>query len=147
MRLPICWLLLATCSFAQNARHKSESQAGYLVALERMWNQAQMTQDSRALRTLIADEFINTEWDGQVSDKDTFLAEIAKPRFTTERMSIQDVKVNLYDNTAVVTGTYHTNGSYRGKPYYHLGRFTDTWVLDHGKWQCVASHTSLIKTD
>jgi len=26
-----------------------------------------------------------------------------------------------------------------------MGRFTDTWVLDMGKWQCVASHTSLLK--
>jgi hypothetical protein len=26
-----------------------------------------------------------------------------------------------------------------------VGRFTDTWFQDLGKWQCVASHTSLIK--
>ena len=36
-------------------------------------------------------------------------------------------------------------GTYQGKPYNHVGRFTDTWVLDLGKWQCVASHTSLLK--
>ena len=46
---------------------------------------------------------------------------------------------------AVVTGVYHTQGTYHGKPYDHYGRFTDTWVLDMGKWQCVASHTSLLK--
>jgi hypothetical protein len=39
----------------------------------------------------------------------------------------------------------HTQGSYQGKPYDHVGRFTHTWVQDLGKWQCVASHTSLMK--
>jgi hypothetical protein len=38
-----------------------------------------------------------------------------------------------------------TQGSYNGKPYDHVGRFTDTWILQDGTWQCVASHTSLLK--
>ena len=29
--------------------------------------------------------------------------------------------------------------------YEHFGRFTDTWMLENGRWQCVASHTSLVK--
>ena len=53
--------------------------------------------------------------------------------------------MNFFGDTAVITGIYHTAGTYQGKPYDHVGRFTDTWVLDLGKWQCVASHTSLLK--
>jgi hypothetical protein len=26
-----------------------------------------------------------------------------------------------------------------------VGRFTDSWIYEGGKWQCVASHTSLLK--
>jgi hypothetical protein len=55
------------------------------------------------------------------------------------------VKVNIYRETAVVTGLYRTKGSFDGKPYDHLGRFTDTWILENGRWECVASHTSLLK--
>ncbi len=51
----------------------------------------------------------------------------------------------MYADSAVVVGAYRTKGSYQGKPYEHVGRFTDTWVFLDGRWQCVASHTSLLK--
>ena len=31
------------------------------------------------------------------------------------------------------------------EPYEHVGRFTDTWIFQDGKWLCVASHTTLLK--
>lgn len=55
------------------------------------------------------------------------------------------MKVNLYRDTAVVTGTYRIKDTYNRKAYDHVGRFTDTWIFEAGRWQCVASHTSLIK--
>lgn len=122
----------------------SDSQEGKLLALENMWNQAQMTRDSRALESLIGDRFVNTEWDGEVSNRDRFLEDIRDPKFKPTAVSIQDTRVNIYHETAVVTGTYHTKGSYNAKPYDHVGRFTDTWIYQDGKWECVASHTSLV---
>ena len=103
-----------------------------------------MNRDSQALQGLIADRFINTEYDGEVSDREQFLADIRDPLFRPSLVNIQDLKVNFYHDTAVVTGVYHTKGSYNGKPYDHIGRFTDTWVHEGGKWLCVASHTSLL---
>jgi hypothetical protein len=60
-------------------------------------------------------------------------------------MNVDGMKVNFYQNTAVVIGNYHAKGTYQGKAYDHLGRFTDTWVFQKGKWVCVASHSSLLK--
>jgi ketosteroid isomerase-like protein len=116
-----------------------------LVALERMWNQAQVVRDSAAVASMIGDRFINTEYDGEVSDRGKFLADFADPKFNPSTMSIDDVKVQMYASTAIVTGNYHTKGTYGGKPYEHTGRFTDTWVFQEGRWLCVASHTSLLK--
>jgi len=116
-----------------------------LLVLEHLWNEAQVNRDSAALDALVGSRFINTEWNGEVSDKQHFLADIKDPLFKPSSLTIQDVKMNFFGDTAVVTGTYHTQGTYQGKPYDHLGRFTDTWVLENGTWQCVASHTSLIK--
>ena len=116
-----------------------------MVALERMWNQAQVIRDAPAVASMIGDKFINTEWDGEVSDRGKFLADFADPKFQPSLMNIQDVKVNMYATTAIVTGVYHTKGTYGAKPYEHFGRFTDTWVFQDGKWLCVASHTSLLK--
>lgn len=134
-------ILSSTAVLAQQADPRETK----LLVLERLWNEAQVNRDSAALNALVASRFINTEWDGEVSDKQKFLADIKDPQFKPTLANIQDVKMNFYGDTAVVTGTYHTQGTYQGKPYDHVGRFTDTWVFELGQWQCVASHTSLIK--
>jgi len=116
-----------------------------LVALERMWNQAQVTRDSAAIAAMIGDRFINTEFDGAVSTRGKFLADFADPQFKPSLMNIQNVEVEFYGGTAIVTGDYHTKGLYGSKFYEHFGRFTDTWVFEDGRWLCVASHSSLVK--
>jgi hypothetical protein len=139
------YLLLTLGASGQSVRDKDDSQAGKLVVLEHLWNDAQVSRDERALEGMIADTFVNTEWDGVLSERGKFLADIKDPKFKPSLVTIHDLKVNLYRNTGVVTGTYHTKGFYNGKPYDHLGRFTDTWIFEEGKWECVASHTSLLK--
>jgi ketosteroid isomerase-like protein len=116
-----------------------------LMVLERMWNEAQVQRDARALEGLIGEHFVNTEYDGEVSDRQKFLADIADPEFQLSSMNLRDMSVTMYKDTAVVTGIYHAKGVVSGKPYEHTGRFTDTWVLQDGRWLCVASHTSLLK--
>jgi ketosteroid isomerase-like protein len=143
---PICCCLLLTLgAFGQIGRDKSDPEVVRLIALEHMWNDAQVTRDERALEGMIADKFVDTEWDGDISERGKFLADIKDPKFKPTLVTIQDLKVNLYGTTGIVTGVYHTKGSYNGNPYDHVGRFTDTWILEDGKWQCIASHTSLIK--
>jgi ketosteroid isomerase-like protein len=127
------------------AAQQADPRETKLLVLERLWNEAQVNRDSAALDALVSSRFVNTEWDGEVSNKQRFLADIKDPRFKPSLANIQDVKMNFFGDTAVVTGTYHTLGTFQGKPYDHVGRFTDTWINDAGKWQCVASHTSLLK--
>ena len=140
-----CCLLLVLGCFGQAAAQQSDPRESKLVVLERLWNEAQVNRDSASLDALVAERFVNTEYDGEVSDKTKFLSDIKDPLFKPTVASIQSVKVNLFGETAVITGVYRTKGTYQGKPYDHLGRFTDTWISDNGKWQCVASHTSLLK--
>jgi hypothetical protein len=143
---PVVWCLLATlCAYAQTPQAGSSTEPAKLVALERMWNQAQVSRDASAIASMIGDRFVNTEYDGEVSDRGKFLADFADPKFQPSIMSIDDVKVMMYATTAIVTGSYHTKGTYGGKPYEHFGRFTDTWIFQDGKWLCVASHSSLLK--
>jgi ketosteroid isomerase-like protein len=139
-----CFLLLLALSslgFAQ----QGDPRESKLLVLERLWNEAQVNRDSAALDALVSSRFVNTEWDGETSTKQKFLSDIKDPLFRPTAANIQDVKMNFFGDTAVVTGVYHTQGTYQGKAYDHVGRFTDTWVMEMGKWQCVASHTSLLK--
>jgi ketosteroid isomerase-like protein len=144
IRTIFCGLLLAMSS-AGLAAQQADPRESKLVILERMWNEAQVNRDSSALDALVSSRFIDTEWDGDVSDKQKFLADIKNPVYKPTLATVQDMKTNFFGDTAVITGVYHTAGTYQGKAYDHWGRFTDTWVYDEGKWQCVASHTSLLK--
>jgi ketosteroid isomerase-like protein len=145
IKVAACCLLMILSAAAQTSKASSSADAAKLVALERLWNQAQVIRDSAAVASMIGDKFVNTEWDGEVTDRGRFLADFADPKFQPTIMSIDDVKVEMYGATAIVVGNYHTKGTYGGKPYEHFGRFTDTWVFEDGKWLCVASHTSLLK--
>jgi Tfp pilus assembly protein PilV len=146
-RATCCFLLLviSLSGVAAAQRAKDDSQQTKLLVMEHLWNEAQVNRDSRALDGMIGANFVNTEYDGEVSDKTKFLADIKDPQFNLDSLTIQDLKVSMYADSAVVVGIYHTKGTYQGKTYEHVGRFTDTWVFTEGRWQCVASHTSLLK--
>ncbi|HET9407913.1 MAG TPA: nuclear transport factor 2 family protein [Candidatus Sulfotelmatobacter sp.] len=144
LRTAFCFLLV-TCAFGQANAPQVDPRETTILALERMWNEAQVNRDSAALDAMVGDHFIDTEWDGQISDKPKFLSDIRDPLFRPSSMTSQDVSVVFYGDTAIVTGTYHTKGTYQGKPYDHIGRFTDTWIAHGSKWQCVSSHSSLVK--
>ena len=145
MHRSLCCCLLITLASVGLAAQQSDPRESKLMVLERMWNESQVNRDALALEALVSSKFVNTEWDGDVSDKQKFLADIKDPLFKPTVLNIQDIKMNFFGDTAVVTGTYHAAGTYQGKPYDHVGRFTDTWISDNGRWECVASHTSLLK--
>src|SRR5215472_19245866 len=144
IRSVFCCFLLALSSVALNAQQADPRESKILV-LERLWNEAQVNRDSAALDALVSSRFVNTEWDGTITDKQSFLADIKDPRYRPTSANVQDMKMNFFGDAAVVTGVYRTQGTFQGKAYDHVGRFTDTWVYELGRWQCVASHTSLIK--
>ncbi|HEY1264104.1 MAG TPA: nuclear transport factor 2 family protein [Terriglobales bacterium] len=124
---------------------EAEAEASKLIALENAWNMAQLHQDASSLDSLVADTFVYTDTDGTVMNKKQFLDDIRDPDYKATLVVNEGEKVYPYPNSAVVTGTYHTRGTYRGKRFEHFGRFTDMWIYLQGKWQCVASHTNLIQ--
>src|SRR5690349_23916462 len=145
MHRTLCCCLLLTLASVGLAAQQADPRESKLLVLDRMWNEAQVNRDAPALDALVSSKFVNTEYDGEVSNKQKFLADIKDPQFKPTIANIQDLKMNFFGETAVITGTYHTAGTYQGKAYDHVGRFTDTWIFDSGHWECVASHTSLLK--
>jgi ketosteroid isomerase-like protein len=147
LRTIYCCVLLTALASGQSGVQKSkdDSQQTKLLFMERLWNEAQVNRDARSLDAMLGANFVNTEYDGEVSNRNKFLADIKDPQFNLASLNIQDAKVSMYGDSAVVVGTYRTKGTYAGKAYEHVGRFTDTWIFTDGRWQCVASHTSLVK--
>jgi ketosteroid isomerase-like protein len=130
-------LVLATVAWSQSTEKA-------VAALEQQWLQSQKTNNVDLLTPLLADKFINTSSDGKVTGKSETLAEYKTSKWTSAENT--DVKVAVYGDAAVATGTYKGKGSDSGKPFDVAERWTDTWIkMPSGQWQCVASQTSPIK--
>ncbi len=145
IRVTLCLLLLSVRLMARDQANDVSADASKLIALENAWNQAQLHHDSKALNSLVSDAFVYTDYDGTVMNKAQFLADLKDPDYRASLIANEDTRVISYPNAAIVVGTYHTKGTYKRQAFEHYGRFTDTWLFQNNRWQCVASHTNLIK--
>ena len=117
-----------------------------VAGLEQKWFDASNASNADMLSPLLADKFINTDSDGKVTNKADTLATVKTTKWQTNQ--INHVKVTVFGGTAIATGDWEGKGTdSKGKPIDGHERWTDTWMkMSDGKWQCVASHSSTIKT-
>ncbi len=124
---------------------KPSGEEGRIIALESAWDQAEQNRDVNALANLLADNLVYVDYDGSLSNKQQFLASIKSGDVTGEQINNEGVSVRLYNNNvAVSTGIYRDKGIEKGKPFQRRGRFTNVWLNQNGKWECIASQSTLI---
>jgi ketosteroid isomerase-like protein len=114
-----------------------------IIAMENLWNRAEMNNDAPAVRLLLADDFVMTVAEGTLYNKAQMIASVADKSYRPVALQSTGMAVHYYGNTAVVTGAYYEKGVDKGKSWERRGRFTDTWMNLDGRWQCIASHFSV----
>jgi ketosteroid isomerase-like protein len=149
MKKNLMWCLIGLLALGSAARSQAQANGGTekaVAALEQEWLQSQKTNNPDLVAPLLADKFVNTEIDGKVDGKAETLARAKATKYETAEYS--DMKVTVFGDTAIATGGFKGKGTDEsGKPFDYDMRWTDTWVkMPSGKWQCVASHGSTIKT-
>ena len=117
---------------------------GWVLGLEKAWNQALEEKNAKALDMILADTFVSIDIDGSVSNKSEFLASIKSPDYHASQAVTEESNVKVYGDVAVVVGVFRVKGMEKGRPYVHRERFVDTWIKSNGKWQCVATTSTLI---
>lgn len=137
-------LLLASFAAAQSKPAGADIGAA-VMALEEKWAQAQLKGDAAALASLLADTLVITSSNGLVRTKAEYVGSLksGETRFTSAK--VDQMRVHVYGDTAIVTGRFQGAGTEKGKPFNEAERWTDTWVKQNGQWLCVASHGSPVK--
>ena len=135
-------LLISTTSVAggqtenRNAAQNSTVEQE-IIKLERERLDAYARADREAFDRIVADDFAMTHSDGSVFDK-VRERSVLRPS-TTERplpkLTIEDVKVRVYGDAAVITGLLVEQGDRIGRVSL---AFTNTYIKRQGKWQIVA---------
>ena len=150
MKTLACWvvglvLLSVTIpAWPQNQGMTGDSEQA-VAALEQQWLKAQQTSNPDLLAPLLADGFIETSSNGKLMGKAEALAGTKASKYDSAEYT--GVKVSVFGDTAIATGEFKGKGTDEtGKAIESPERWTDTWVkMPNGKWQCVASHASLVK--
>jgi len=137
-------VLLLGAALAMAWPQNISDDGGWVLALEKAWNQALEEKNTKSLDMILADTFVSIDIDGSVSSKNEFLASIKSPDYHASQAVTEESDVKVYGDAAVVVGIFRVKGTEKGKPYVHRERFVDTWIKSNGKWQCVATTSTLI---
>lgn len=139
------WLIVFLSGILFGQQSSSDGDEKKIIALENIWNQAQLGHDATAMGSMLHQDFVFTDYDGTVMAKPQFLASIRDISNTLSLEVSDDMQLHRFGDTVVVTGATHEKGKQKGKSYEHYGRFTDTWVKRNGEWICVASQLGLLQ--
>jgi len=145
---PICFLsLLLSAALPVLAKQsKADSDADIsqtLQAMERAWLNAEKNHDAATFDKLVADDWIAITPDGKRQTKAERAAEIKSSDLDSVTMG--DMKVRVFGDVAVVTGTDDEITIKDGKKSTDHYVWTDVFVKRNGKWLAVASQTAQIK--
>ena len=144
-------MLFATVSinFAHTHHAKRKQKANVEQVIRQLDHeriQAQIGADVAVLNRLYADDFIGIGPSGAVRTKPQVLSDFTSGDLKFQSIITDDVRVRVYGDMAVETGTSTMIGRDKGKIVPRDNRFTRVWVKQAGRWRLVANHySSLIK--
>jgi hypothetical protein len=137
-------LLILPVTNALFAQTKPSKVSEILIQMERDWSQADVQKDTAALNRILAEDWIGVDFQGTVMTKADVLKELAAHSdvTATESTEISEIKVRIFGNTGLVSGTEFEKSQYRGKDSSGKYIWMDVFVLREGRWQAVASQST-----
>ena len=148
------WLLLtvavlvafsAALGQTQGKKSTGGSVESILMQMERDWSQAYLKADLAAIERIEAADYTYIDSQATAGDRSQDLAELKSGVWKAQSDSVDELKVRVFGNTAVVTGRNTLKGAqYKGKDMSGQYRFTDVFAQRDGRWQAVATHISKI---
>ena len=136
-------LLLAFLLMGVQAAKTADDKSQAVINLENAWNYAEERHDGDALRLLLAETFVYTDYDGTIMDRDQWLRKVQSQAKDYVHLSNVEQNAHAYGDTVVVIGIYLEKMKIKGKDADRRVRFTDTWVFQNSRWECVASQSTL----
>jgi hypothetical protein len=91
-----------------------------------------------------AENFILTTSSGKIKTKRDMLYEIGLSDLKLEINETENVKINILNFTAVLTGKLHQKGSYKGQVFNHFLLVADTWVKTVAGWKLLSGQATLL---
>jgi len=119
-RIAALLLLTGFPAFAQNSPN---DETGRIIALEHAWKRAIEAKDTKALEQILAPTFVGVETDGSLANKSAFLASIKDPSYQPSQAVYEDIRAEIYGDTAITIGVFRIRETQKGKTHYFASAF------------------------
>lgn len=116
----------------------SKSDLDTLLKLNRDYITSVQTSDVHRFGEILADDFLCTNTDGSIVDREGFLKQTARPAGISN-LEAHDVNVRILGDVAII----HARTTYArpdGEP--GAGRYTDVWARRERGWLAVCAHVT-----
>ena len=119
-----------------------------LLQLESQMARAWVQRDAQTLEQILDDDYTLGGTGEALIGKEQYIAGLDNPEFQTTSAIVDDLRIRVYSDAAVVTGraTYQGRSKKRGT-YLDRFRFTDTFIRRDSIWKCVATHASALASE
>ena len=140
----ICIIAITPCAQAQRSPCESSRSVAMTdsaaLAFERAWATAAAAHDTAALGCMLADDFIDTSWQGALRTKRDVLATgPVTPSGLKQHFS--DWQVNRHGGIAIVRGLNTVTDA--NNRIVSTLRFTDVLQYADGRWQAIAAQETM----
>lgn len=140
--LLLATITVATMTVAQQQSFKTPQEE--IIYLEKSFAAAVKTQDTVQTKKFQSDTyFLAIGVQGmafQIIPREHWLSNLKD--YVTESFSIDDIKVNVYGNTAVAMLLYSQKATFRGQDRNAQFVLTDIWVKGDKNWLIAERHSS-----
>ena len=131
-------------AIAADKKGKSGSDEQIIKQLMQEWADALVKGDQAAIDRIESADWMLTDLEGMLVSKAQAEVSLKSGSVKFESFKLDELKVRVYGNTAVVHGLATRKSTYKGKDTSGQYRSTDVFVKRNGRWQAIAAHVSRV---
>ena len=153
-RMTLLFLMIIALPLAVMGQEKSDKKVAItksgsveetLMKLERDGAEAAKRRDVSFSEKLEAPDFLFIDPSGMVHTREEDLALSRSGDLKFESLNLDDMKVRVYGDTAVVTGQSTVKGTYKTQDISGKYRWTDVFVKRGGEWKVVNAQLTMVQ--
>ena len=118
--------------------------AAHVIEAERQWLSAHLKLDLVLLDRLMADEFLQVNYRGELLSKQQVLASFKSGNRYWQEANSGEYKVQVYNEVAVICGCWRAKGVNTGQSFDYAARYVSVWVYRDKRWQMVSDQSTTI---
>ena len=127
------------------AQSKSSGAEQDIMRIEQEMLAAVLKGDTGPSERYLGNSYVFTGPDGSSIGKAQSIEDLKSGSLKLQAASLDNSKVQVYGDTAIVTFSSNDKGTYKGKDISGKTRWTDVFVKQKGRWMMVATHGSTVQ--